>query len=120
MRIFSFQGRINAAGLGDGIYTMGNFELVVKGNEVRLKENDVLTGSVLTLNRAVKDVIDWTGIAMNQAVNMASLNPARVLGLDRKMGSIQKGKYANFAIFDREFNVLETVLHGRPVAGKEI
>lgn len=106
---------INATGLGDGIYTMGNLEIVVKGDEVRLKESGVLAGSVLTLNRAVKNVVEWTGIAVSHAVNMASLNPARVIGLDREMGSIQKGKYASFAVFDREFNVLETVLRGQSV-----
>lgn len=111
---------INATGLEDGIYTMGNLEIVVKGDEVRLKESGVLAGSVLTLNRAVKNVIEWTGIAVNQAVYMASLNPARVLGLDKKIGSIQRGKYASFAVFDREFNVVETILRGQPVLGKKI
>ena len=109
---------MKAAGAGDGIYLMGNLEIVVKGDESRLRESGVLAGSVLTLNRAVKNVIKWTGISVNQAVNMASLNPARVLGLDKKMGTIAKGKYANFAIFDKEFNVLETILRGKFVLRK--
>ncbi len=111
---------IKATGLDDGIHTMGNLEIVVKGNEVRLRESGVLAGSVLTLNRAVKNVIEWTGIEVSQAVNMASLNPARVLDLDDSLGSIQKEKYANFAIFDKEFNVVETILHGQPVLRKKI
>lgn len=106
---------IKAAGSGDGIYPMGNLEIIVKGNEARLRESGILAGSVLTLNRAVKNVIEWTEVGVNNGVNMASLNPARVLNLDEKIGSICEGKYANLAIFDKEFNVVETILRGRSV-----
>jgi len=106
---------IKAAGSGNGIYTMGNLEIIVKGNEARLRESGILAGSVLTLNRAVKNVIEWTEDRVNNVVNMASLNPARVLNLDEKIGSICEGKYANLAIFDKEFNVVETILRGRSV-----
>jgi N-acetylglucosamine-6-phosphate deacetylase len=106
---------LKAAGVGDGIYTMGNFELLVKGNEARIKDTGVLAGSVLTLNKAVKNILEWTGVEIHQAVNMASLNPARVLGLDNKIGSIQIGNYANLSVFDKEFNVVDTIWHGRSV-----
>ena len=106
---------IKAAGLGDGIYQMGNLEVVLKGNEARLRKSSSLAGSVLTLNRAVKNVSEWTGMALNQAVDLASLNPSRVIGLEHEMGSIQEGKYANLVVFDKEFNVLETYLKGRSV-----
>jgi N-acetylglucosamine-6-phosphate deacetylase len=106
---------IKAAGLDDGIYQMGNQEIELKGYEARLKKSGTLAGSVLTLNRAVKNALEWTGIAVNQAVNMASLNPSRVIGLKHEMGSIQEGKYANLVVFDKEFNVLETYLKGRSV-----
>jgi len=111
---------IKAVGLGDGIFRMGNFEIVVKGNEARLWESGVLAGSVLTLNRAVKNLIDWTGVAVSEAVKMASLNPARVLGLDQKMGTIEPGKLANLAVFNRDFKVLDTFLKGKSVLKKEI
>lgn len=104
---------IKAAGMGDGIFSMGNLKIVVKENKARLVKSNVLAGSVLTLNRAVRNIIDWIGVPVNQAINMASLNPARVLGLDNKIGSIQRGKYANIAIFDREFNIVETILRGK-------
>lgn len=106
---------IKAVGLGDGAYRMGSLEIVVKGNESRLKENGCLAGSVLTLNRAVKNIIDWAGVSISEGINMASLNPARLLGVDEEMGSIQKGKYANLAVFDKEFRVVDTILRGRSV-----
>jgi N-acetylglucosamine-6-phosphate deacetylase len=70
----------------------------------------------LSLNRAVKNMIKWTGVTVSQAVNMASLNPARVLGLERRIGSIQAGKDACLAVFDRDFKVLDTLLKGRFVS----
>jgi N-acetylglucosamine-6-phosphate deacetylase len=106
---------MNAAGLGDGVYRVGNLETIVSGGEVRLKESGALAGSILTLNRAVKNIIRWAGVTVSQAINMAAANPARVLGLEDKIGSIQAGKYANFAIFDEEFNVIDTIVRGRSV-----
>jgi len=101
--------------LPDGIYQMGKLEIVLKENEVRLRETGNLAGSVLMLNKAVKNVIEWIGISVSQAVNMASLNPSRVIGSEHEIGSIQKGKYADLVIFDQEFKVLETFLKGRLV-----
>ena len=50
---------------------------------------------------------------MPQGVRMASLTPARVLGLDREMGSIEVGKLASLAVFDRDFDVVDTYIRGR-------
>ncbi len=110
---------IKAAGMGDGVYTMGNLEIEVKGNEARLRESGVLAGSVLTMNRAVRNVVEWTDLPLHQVINLASLNPARVLGLEDKWGSIQRGKYANFTIFNEDFEVVETILRGRTVLKKK-
>ncbi|MDH4219141.1 MAG: N-acetylglucosamine-6-phosphate deacetylase [Candidatus Aminicenantes bacterium] len=106
---------LKAAGAGDGTYRWGKMEIEVRGPRATMKNTDVLAGSVLSLNQAVKNMIDWTGISVNQAINMASLNPARVLGLEEEIGSIQTGKMANLTIFDKEFVVLETVLRGKTV-----
>lgn len=110
---------IKAVGLGDGAYRMGSLEIVVKGDESRLKENGCLAGSVLTLNRAVKNIIDWTGVSISEGINMASINPARLLGVDNEVGSIQKGRYANMAVFDKQFRVVDTILRGRSVLKKK-
>jgi N-acetylglucosamine-6-phosphate deacetylase len=109
---------LKATGVGDGVFQWGGREIEVKGPRATLKATGVLAGSVLTLNRAIKNMIDWTGVSVSQAVNMASLNPACVLGLEEGIGSIGAGKYANLAILDRNFNVLETILRGEFVLGK--
>ncbi len=110
---------LKAVGSGDGIFQWGNMEIDVKGPRATIKESDVLAGSVLTMNQAVKNMIDWTGISVSQAVNMASLNPAVVLGLEGEIGSIQPGKKAHLAVLDQEFEVIETILRGRSVYRRE-
>lgn len=106
---------MNATGLGDGAYLVGNLEVVVSGGEARLKDSGALAGSILTLNRAVKNIIRWAGVSISQGVNMASANPARVLGLEDKIGSIQTGKFANLAILDEKLNVIDTIVRSRSV-----
>ncbi len=106
---------MKASGLGDGTYRVGNFEVIVKDGEARLKESRALAGSVLTLDRAVKNIIEWAGVSVSEAVNMASFNPARLLGLDEKLGSIDVGKAANLAIFNQDFSVIDTIVGGRSV-----
>ncbi len=112
-RICLITDSLNAAGLGDGNYQVGGLDVVVKSGQARLKDSGALAGSILTLNRAVRDIIEWTGVSVSQAVNMASLNPARVLGLERRLGSIEPGKLANLAVFDRNFKAVATILKGR-------
>ncbi|MGD9344594.1 MAG: N-acetylglucosamine-6-phosphate deacetylase [Candidatus Aminicenantes bacterium] len=106
---------ILAAGLGDGDYVLGRLNITVKGDETRLKDGSSLAGSVLSLNKAVKNVHEWTGISLNEAVSMASLNPARVLDLQEDMGSVAIGKYANLTVFDKSFQVKQTYVYGKPV-----
>jgi len=106
---------MNAAGLGDGDFKVGGLDVVVQDGQARLKDSGALAGSVLTLNRALKNILQWTGVSVSQAVKMASSSPARVLGLDHEVGSIQTGKYANLAIFDEDFNVIDAIMRGRSI-----
>jgi N-acetylglucosamine-6-phosphate deacetylase len=107
-----------ATGLGDGVYPWGEEKLEVLQNRVTVRKSGILAGSVLTLNEAIKNMIEWTGVTINQAINMASLYPAHVLGLEKEIGSIQIGKLANLVVLDREFNVVDTLLRGQSVLKK--
>ncbi|MDH7513029.1 MAG: N-acetylglucosamine-6-phosphate deacetylase [Clostridiales bacterium] len=106
---------MKAAGLGDGSYRVGKREVILRDGQARLKENGALAGSVLTLDRAVKNIIVWAGVSVSEAVNMASFNPARLLGLEETLGSIDVGKTANLTIFDQEFRAIDTIVCGRLV-----
>jgi N-acetylglucosamine-6-phosphate deacetylase len=103
---------LNAAGLGEGKFRVGGLDVEVRDGQARLENSGALAGSVLTLNQAVKNMIDWSGLSVPEAVRLASLNPARVLGLDGCVGSIEQGKLANLAVFDRDFKAVTTILRG--------
>lgn len=107
-----------AAGQGEGVYRWGDNDIEVKGNRATVRGSGVLAGSMLTMNGAIKNMMDWTGVTLSQAVNMASLNPARILGIEEDFGSIQNGKFANLAVLDREFRVLDTILKGTSVKSR--
>lgn len=76
-------------------------------------ENGTLGGSALTMIEAVQNTVEHVGIALDEALRMATLYPARAIGVDNKLGLIKKGMVANLAIFDRDFNVRATVVNGQ-------
>ncbi|OOF25391.1 N-acetylglucosamine-6-phosphate deacetylase [Salinivibrio proteolyticus] len=76
-------------------------------------ENGTLGGSALTMNEAVRNSVEHIGIALDEALRMATLYPARAIGVDQLYGSIRPGKIANLAIFDRTLNIRATVVNGQ-------
>lgn len=75
-------------------------------------ENGTLGGSALTMIEAVQNSVEHAGIALDEAVRMATLYPARAIGVDKTLGAIKKGMVANLAVFDRDFHVQATVVNG--------
>ncbi|QUJ66551.1 N-acetylglucosamine-6-phosphate deacetylase [Photobacterium sp. GJ3] len=76
-------------------------------------ENGTLGGSALTMIEAVQNSVEHVGIALDEAIRMATLYPARAIGKDDKLGAIKKGLVANLAAFDRDFRVRATVVNGK-------
>lgn len=103
-----------AGGLSDGEYTLGGQPIYVRGIECRLADGTI-AGSVLRLNRAVANMVRLGGASVCEAVNMASLNPARLHGLDGEIGSLLPGRRADLVVVDEEFNVERTILGGRTI-----
>ncbi len=75
-------------------------------------ENGTLGGSALTMIEAVQNSVEHVGIALDEVIRMATLYPARAIGMDDKLGAIQPGYVANLTVFDRDFNVKATVVNG--------
>ncbi|MCQ1056587.1 N-acetylglucosamine-6-phosphate deacetylase [Photobacterium sp. DNB23_23_1] len=75
-------------------------------------ENGTLGGSALTMIEAVQNSVEHAGIALDEAIRMATLYPARAISVDQKLGAIKKGMVANLAIFDRDYKVQATVVNG--------
>jgi len=104
--------------LQDGIYDLGGLKVMVKNSEARLESGN-LAGSTLTMNRAVKNMIEKIGISIKESVRMASLNPAQLLGLDKDRGSLTPGKRADIAVLDDNFEVIYTIKKGKVIYSKD-
>ena len=95
-------------------YMANGIEVMLKDNVAVSKENpSLLCGSALTLNKAVKNVIDW-GINENQAFRMASSNPAKLYSL-KKMGQIKKGYKADVVLFDKNMDAICVIIDGEVI-----
>ena len=103
-----------AGGLADGVYTLGGQPIYVKGIECRLKDGTI-AGSVLRLNNAVRNVRAHTNLPLEQIVRMASLNPARAIGVADRKGSLEKGTDADIILTDPDFQVQRTIIGGETV-----
>ena len=108
---------IEAKHLPDGTYKLGGQDVFVKGKEARL-ENGTLAGSTLKMNEAVRNAQEVLNLSMEKAVDLATINPAKVLKIDDKKGSIALGKDADFAVVDKDFNVYMTVSNGQVIYKK--
>lgn len=102
---------MRAKNLGDSVSELGGQTVYVKNGEARLADG-TLAGSVLRMNDAVKNMVTKCGVDFCTAVDFASANPARNLGIFDKIGSIEEGKNASFAVLDKDFNVLMTIRDG--------
>ena len=72
-----------------------------------------LAGSTLTMDQALRNVIDWTGLPLQDALGMATLLPARLIGADASKGSLETGKDADVVVLDRDLRVRLTLVAGR-------
>lgn len=101
---------IEASGLADGQYKLGNQAVFVKDNSARLADG-TLAGSILAMNNAVKNAYQNLGLTINEAVNLASYNPAKNLNLI-DLGEIAVNKTADIIMFDEDINVDFVMIDG--------
>lgn len=97
-----------------GNYELGGQKVYVKNGAAKLQDG-TLAGSVLTLNKAVKNMLDYSDLEIYEAVAMASLIPAKVINIDNKKGSLELKKDADIVIFDENIDVFYTIVEGKIV-----
>ncbi len=102
---------MRAGAMEDGQYTLGEFDVIVENGTARLLTGS-LAGSVLSMNNAIKNVVDWNIATLEEAIKMASYNPAVSCNIDDKCGSIKPGLPADFVVIDDSLNVYNTYLDG--------
>lgn len=99
---------ISATGMPDGRYQLGTVEVELKDG--RCTRDGNLAGSALTMDRAVRNVMKFAGLSLQQAARAASMNPAKVVGI--KKGTIEPGADADFVVLTPAGEVRATVTKG--------
>ena len=102
---------MSATGMPDGRYQLGPIQVEVKDG--KCTAGDSLAGSVLTMDRAVRNVTKFSNWTLPEAVRAATLNPAHAVGLSAKYGRLAVGVEANFVVLSSAGNVLKTIVGGR-------
>jgi N-acetylglucosamine-6-phosphate deacetylase len=101
---------LSATGMPDGSYTLGSFEVTVTGGVCRNAEG-ILAGSTLTLDRALRNIVAL-GASLADAVRMLTLNPAALLGIEFKKGSLRVGADADILLLDEGLRVTSVWARG--------
>jgi N-acetylglucosamine-6-phosphate deacetylase len=116
---------IAAAGKPPGEYRLGNVAVeVTPERKVCLPGTPYLAGSVLEMHDALSNTVRYSDATLDDALRMASENPARLLGIDDRFGSIEIGRAANLVLFrwdeaSKTFEVLSTIVNGEIVFQSE-
>ena len=102
---------ISATGMPDGRYQLGPIEVDVKDG--KCTSNGSLAGSVLTMDRAVRNVTQFSDWSLRDAVRAATLNPAQAVGLSGHHGVLVPGAAADFNVLSAAGEVLKTIVRGQ-------
>lgn len=114
-KVIAITDSIMAAGLPDGEYMLGVNPVVVKDGDAKLKYGDSRAGSTLTTGCALKNLIKFTGRSLEEILPLLTCNPARMLGVYDRIGSLDAGKDADVVILDKEYSVVNTFVKGKKI-----
>ncbi len=84
-------------------------------NGLCVDENGTLSGSSLTMIEGVRNLVEHANIALDEVLRMATLYPARAIGVEKHLGSIAPGKVANLTAFTHDFKIIKTIVNGDEV-----
>jgi N-acetylglucosamine-6-phosphate deacetylase len=100
-----------ATGMPDGTYRLGEIDVTVANGRCTFQGR--LAGSVLTLDRAVRNFLEFTGAPRRAAARYASANPAQLMGLEERFGELAPGRAANLVVLSADNQVKATILDGK-------
>jgi N-acetylglucosamine-6-phosphate deacetylase len=116
-RIILVTDGMSATGMPDGIYKLGDMEVEVRDG--RCTSDGTLAGSVLTLDRGVQNLMEFTGANLKTAVAAASRNPSQLMGIDEGWGILEVGRAANMTVLSPSAEVIETFLAGHATLAED-
>ncbi|GGU03524.1 N-acetylglucosamine-6-phosphate deacetylase [Streptomyces lateritius] len=119
-RVAFITDAMDAAGFGDGMYDLGTLAVEVKDGVARLVEGGSIAGSTLTLDRAFKRAVTIDRLPVESVVRAISANPARLLGIDDRVGSLEPGKDADLVVLDENFDVKGVMRRGTWVVDPQV
>ncbi|WP_290795985.1 N-acetylglucosamine-6-phosphate deacetylase [Flavihumibacter sp. UBA7668] len=90
-------------------------EVIIEDEVAKLPDRSAFAGSVATADRLVRTMVELAGVSIPDAVYMMSTTPARIMGVQNKMGSIEKGKFADLVLFDDNIQIQQTFIGGQPI-----
>jgi N-acetylglucosamine-6-phosphate deacetylase len=111
-RVAFITDAMDAAGFGDGLYDLGPLKVEVRQGVARLVEGGSIAGSTLTMDTAFKRAVTLDGLSLTDTVRAVSMNPARLIGLADRVGSLEPGKDADLVVLDEEYDVVGVMRRG--------
>lgn len=128
-RVCVVSDAMSAAGMGPGEYSLGGLDVIVEdavpeefevstrqGNYVaKLPDRSAFASSVTTMSQMIRNMVQLVGIQVNEAVQLATANPARMQGLDHQIGRIARGMEADLVVFDDDIDIMLTMVGGRVI-----
>lgn len=118
-RVVAVTDSIMAAGLSDGRYVLGANAIEVINGDARLVSDGTRAGSTLTMIQALRNLKAFTGKPLEDLIPLLTINPARLLGLEQRKGTIDPGKDADLVILDEDLTVETTLVGGRIAYAKD-
>ncbi|WP_129264885.1 N-acetylglucosamine-6-phosphate deacetylase [Streptomyces sp. M3] len=111
-RVALITDAMDAAGAADGFYELGPLAVEVKDGVARLVEGGSIAGSTLTLDTAFRRAVTIDRIPVEDVVRSISANPARLLGMYDRVGSLEPGKDADLVVLDADFTLKGVMRRG--------
>lgn len=113
---------MRGAGMPEGDSILGGLrnglKVVIEGGVAKLPDRTSFAGSVATADRLIRSMVQLADVPLIEAIKMLTINPARIMRVDDKKGSLQKGKDADIILFDQSVSIEKTIVKGNVIYSK--